>query len=137
LAILYQKQERYDQAESLNIKTLEVRRRVLGEEHPDTLRSMNSLAWMLATCPVAEVRDGTKAVENATQLCEVTNWENHSYLDTLAAAYAETKDFTAAVKWQQKAIELLPGNEPPESRAEYEARIKLYQAGQPFHEIKW
>ena len=97
-------------------------------------RSSNSLAWGQVISPTAAARDGAKAVKNANQACELTNWENYMYLDTLAAAYAEAGDFAAAVKWQQKTIELLPEFEPPASRADYDARLKLYQSGQPYRE---
>ena len=33
----------YEEAELLSLKTLEIRRRVLGEEHPDTVKSINNL----------------------------------------------------------------------------------------------
>jgi len=38
----------YPRAQSLDQRALEIRRRVLGPEHPDTLRSMNSLAGDLS-----------------------------------------------------------------------------------------
>ena len=37
-------QGKYAQAEALYSQTLEIQRRVLGPEHPDTLMSMNNLA---------------------------------------------------------------------------------------------
>ncbi|MBW2174340.1 MAG: hypothetical protein JRF64_06815 [Deltaproteobacteria bacterium] len=37
-----------------------------------------------------EVRDGAKAVEEATKANELTNWKNARYIGTLAAAYAES-----------------------------------------------
>ncbi len=43
LAVLYKEQARYDKAESLLLESLEGRRKVLGEEHPDTLVSLNNL----------------------------------------------------------------------------------------------
>src|SRR5207253_7335069 len=46
LADLYRTQGQYAKAEPLLVKALEVRRRVLGEEHPDTLNSMHSLAML-------------------------------------------------------------------------------------------
>jgi tetratricopeptide (TPR) repeat protein len=36
--------------------------------------SHERLAWILATCPVAAVRDGKKAVEAAARACELTRW---------------------------------------------------------------
>ncbi|MCK4873608.1 MAG: tetratricopeptide repeat protein, partial [Phycisphaerales bacterium] len=37
----------YDEAEPLYIKTLEIRKRVLGEEHPDTLFSIYNIGELL------------------------------------------------------------------------------------------
>ncbi len=48
LAILYKNQGRYDEAEPLHVETLEIRKRVLGEEHPRTLESMDGLATLYA-----------------------------------------------------------------------------------------
>jgi tetratricopeptide (TPR) repeat protein len=44
LAVLYRYQGKYEQAEQLNIKVVETRRRVLGVQHPGTLTSMSNLA---------------------------------------------------------------------------------------------
>ena len=44
LALLYNHQERYDDAEPLYLETLEIRKRLLGDDHPDTLISMSALA---------------------------------------------------------------------------------------------
>ena len=41
-------QGRYADAEKLQRQTLDIRRRVLGKEHPDTLSSMNNLANVLS-----------------------------------------------------------------------------------------
>jgi tetratricopeptide (TPR) repeat protein len=42
--MLYESQGRYDEAEPLYHRALEVREQVLGKEHPDTLSSINNLA---------------------------------------------------------------------------------------------
>ncbi|MBD2215779.1 tetratricopeptide repeat protein [Calothrix sp. FACHB-1219] len=44
LALLYKSQGKYSQAEPLLIQALELRRRSLGEEHPDFASSLNNLA---------------------------------------------------------------------------------------------
>ena len=61
----------------------------------------------MATCPEAKYRDGGKAVESATRACELTKWKSSEFLNTLAAAYAESGDFDAAVTWQTRAIGFL------------------------------
>jgi len=106
---------------------------------PDCAMAFNDLAWLLATCPDANFRDGTKAIDNSTKACELTNWKNHKYLSTLAAAYAEVGDFDAATKWQKKAIELLANDKRIILQASYELRLKMYQSGKRFHKdlIGW
>jgi len=94
---------------------------------------LNQLARFQATCSQAEFRNGTKAVQNATKACELSNWDNYNYIDTLAAAYAQTSQFEQAVKWQCQAITKLPPDVRPGSRAQYQAKLQLYQAGQTYH----
>lgn len=48
------------------------------------------LAWFLATCPEASLRNGNEAVREAIKDCVRTGWKSSLCLDTLAAAYAET-----------------------------------------------
>lgn len=115
-------------------ESLEIGRRVLGEKHPGTLESTNDLAWLQATSSVADLRNGAKAVEFATNACEQTNWKNADYVNTLAAAYAEVGDFDSAVKWQKEAINLLTEKESSDWQAGFEGRLKLYQSGKPFRE---
>ncbi|KAK4033926.1 hypothetical protein C8A01DRAFT_49591 [Parachaetomium inaequale] len=44
LASTYRNQGRWKEAESLEVQVMGTRKRVLGEEHPDTLTSMANLA---------------------------------------------------------------------------------------------
>ena len=104
--------------------------------HPSCALALHELARLFATCQVNEVRDGARAIENATKACELTNWENAPYANTLAAAYAESGDYRSAIKWQKKAIDLLTEDKLAKWQANYESRLKLYQSGKPYHRQK-
>jgi tetratricopeptide (TPR) repeat protein len=64
----------------------------------------DSAAWLMATAPDAKLRNGKRALELARKACELTEWKNGSYVDTLAAAYAETGNFAEAIRHQQLAL---------------------------------
>ena len=94
---------------------------------------LDQLARFQATCSQAAFRDGARAVENATKACELSGWSNHLYIDTLAAACAEAGQFEQAIEWQRQAITKMSAEIRPGQRADCEARLKLYQAGQSYH----
>jgi tetratricopeptide (TPR) repeat protein len=85
---------------------------------PHHAATFNQLAWVWATCPVEEVRNPERAKECATRACELTDWQDASYLDTLAAAHAAGGEFADAVAWQERALALA---DTPEFRARLEA----------------
>src|SRR5262249_47896568 len=97
---------------------------------PEDRRARNNLAWLWATCPRAELRDGPKAVELARKLCAETNEQDPGGLDTLAAAVACCGQFEEAVQRQQQALELAD----TDLRADFQRRLELYQAGQTYTE---
>ncbi|MDR3617839.1 MAG: tetratricopeptide repeat protein [Paludisphaera borealis] len=92
--------------------------------------ALDGLAWILATATDERVRDGGRAVESATRACQLTDWKNPEHLATLAASFAEVRDFENAVKRQQAAIDLT--EDPPTQELRRE-RLALYAARQPFH----
>lgn len=90
----------------------------------------NKLAWLLATSPDAKIRDGAKAVKHARIACEQTGNMNASYLDTLAAAYAEAGDFENAILTEKKAIEL---SDDVADKADMGTRLALYEMKMAYH----
>ena len=98
---------------------------------PKDARAHNARAWILATCADAKYRHGAKAVDSAKKACELTDWKEPMFLDTLAAAFAEAGDFASATKWQSKAIELATD---PDDKQEFHARLKLYQDKKPYRQ---
>jgi tetratricopeptide (TPR) repeat protein len=92
---------------------------------PKDAANLNSLAWLLATCPDAKVRDGKRAVELAFKGAAVDKSAN--MMDTVAAAYAEAGNFEEAVRWQQRAVDA-------EKNDDFRSRLELYRKKQPYRE---
>jgi tetratricopeptide (TPR) repeat protein len=98
---------------------------------PKCASAYNNLAWFLATCPDAKYRDGVRAVEHATQACELTEWKTPNHLGTLAAAYAEIGEFDKAIEYQKKALEIASESYNKQGAQE---RLALYEAGTPYRD---
>ncbi|NOX56432.1 MAG: tetratricopeptide repeat protein, partial [Planctomycetes bacterium] len=60
---------------------------------PELAQAHNDLAWLRATCPEESYRSADEAVQHARRACELTDYRNAAYLDTLAASYAAAGDF--------------------------------------------
>jgi TPR repeat protein len=94
-------------------------------------RAMNDYAWLLATSEHAELRDGARAVSLARRA--VARDRNASFLDTLAAAYAEVGQFEQAIALQQEALATLP-EEAAQLAAELAAHLEAFETGRPWRE---
>ncbi|HUY87278.1 MAG TPA: tetratricopeptide repeat protein [Pirellulales bacterium] len=120
--IALQEEGRYDEA----LKDYSIAVRL----NPRDAAALNNRAWILATCPDDQQRDGQLAVTSAQQACKLTNFRQPIYLDTLAAAYAAAGDFKSAYNWQAKAIKQLPHDE--DFQREARERLELYASGASF-----
>ncbi len=102
--------------------------------NPDQVRVANGLAWLLATHPDGEVRDGAEALELSQWACGARDQEDPMLLDTLAAAYAEEGRFTEAAATAHQALESARGGGDAGLVEEIGQRLKLYQAGHPYRQ---
>jgi serine/threonine protein kinase/tetratricopeptide (TPR) repeat protein len=139
LSDLVAKAGRDEQAEQLRSDALGVFKRAAEllrkRAEGGNIGALNELAWLLATCPDASMRDGPRAVVLAGRAVTATIPKYGPYLDTLAAAYAEAGQFAEAVRVQKEAVALLRADEEKTANA-YVSRLKLYESNCPFREGK-
>jgi tetratricopeptide (TPR) repeat protein len=103
---------------------------------------LNAMAWFKAVCPETAYRDGKKAVELGKRACVITEWRRSTYLDTLAAAYAECGDFDQAIKYENQAISKKnPGFSPKEKKwvaEDQQKHLQFFQSHKAYRDdFKW
>jgi len=101
---------------------------------PDWPEVLNNLAWIFATHRNPKFRDGAEALQLAQKACELTDYKQANFLDTLAAAYAEKAQFNKAIQTAQKAIQLAHTSNRIEVVKVIEKRMQLYEARKPYYE---
>jgi len=94
----------------------------------------NNLAWLMATHPDARLRDPSEAVRLAEAAARATGFAKAEVLDTLAAAYASARDLLAARRTAVRAQRLAQRSGDVELAREIAERLRLYRAGQPYHQ---
>ena len=121
-AVAYTRKKAYDKAVADYEKAVELA--------PGVAYAQNGYAWILSTCPEDKLRDGKKAVKHALKACELTEYKNGGYLDTLAAAYAENGEWAKAIEWQEKALK---SKDFPVADIEAgRKRLELFKAKKPY-----
>jgi tetratricopeptide (TPR) repeat protein len=91
------------------------------------------LAWVLATCKVDALRDGADAVRWAEQAVRADP-ASATYLNTLAAAFAEQGRFPEAVRTAEAALAAARQVNDAATAKLTEARLAAYRAGRPWRE---
>jgi Flp pilus assembly protein TadD len=101
---------------------------------PDWPIALNDLAWIRATAPQAELRDGIEAVRLAERACELSGSREARFFGTLDAAYAEAGRFAEAMRTAATAQQLALAVGDKETAAAAEQRLAFYRKQQPYHQ---
>jgi len=75
-----------------------------AEKCPEVLPNLNNYAWILATIPDDDLRDGDKAVRIIRNAIANLGHRDPMYLDTFAASLAEVGRFEEAIRVQTEVI---------------------------------
>jgi protein O-mannosyl-transferase len=103
---------------------------------PNQKVALNSLAWLMATCPDAAIRNGPEAVALARKAAGQCRVDDPEVLDTLAAAYAEAGQFQEAVKAGESAHAAAEAANNQQLGKSIQQRLLLYRVGKPYREAK-
>jgi hypothetical protein len=95
---------------------------------------LNNLAWVLATCPDARVRNGAEAVGLAQRACRQAGPREPNYLATLAVAYAEAGDFDRALATIRQAGQIASTLGWTDIVEKSRQMAQLFAARQPYRE---
>ena len=101
--------------------------------NPDLPDALNNLALILATSSDDGPRNGSEAVQLAERACQLTQYHQRLFIETLAAAYAEAGRFKEAQAAVMKAGQLALDARLMEQAERDRQLLELYRAGQPLH----
>lgn len=94
---------------------------------------LNNLAWVLATSPTDDLRDGERSIQLGTEACELTEFNAPHILSTLAAGYAEAGNFEKAIEYAEKSVST--GKEQGHDQLDQlEQELETYKKGEPWRE---
>jgi protein O-mannosyl-transferase len=102
---------------------------------PTLPAARNNLAWILATHPQAEFRNGREAVRLAQAACEQTQYHETVLVGTLAAAYAEAGQFDQAAATAQKACDLAAASGQTNLLARNQKLLHQFQNHEPCRDV--
>jgi protein O-mannosyl-transferase len=100
--------------------------------NPGWPKILNQKAWILATHPDPQVRNGNQSIQLALQACQATANRNARYLDTLAAAYAEAGSFPRAVETAKQALAQAATEGNNNLAREIKEQLKLFEQRKAF-----
>ncbi|HEV2454194.1 MAG TPA: tetratricopeptide repeat protein, partial [Verrucomicrobiae bacterium] len=99
---------------------------------PDLSSAQVNLAWVLATCPDASLRNGQMAIALAERAWQLSQGRNPMALRSLAAAFAENGQYADAAAAAQQALQMSRNN--PNVAATLQEQLKIYESRQPYRD---
>ena len=131
LALLYYSQGRYEQAEPLLVQALEMRKRILGEHHPDVANSLNNLAGLYDS--QGRYEEAEPLLVQALEMRKRILGEHHpdvaSSLNNLASLYDSQGRYEQAEPLYVQALEIFKrilGEHHPDVASSLNNRAYLY-----------
>jgi len=103
---------------------------------PNEAEAQKNMAWIMATSPDPQIRNGAKAVELAERANQLTDGRNPVILVTLAAAYAEAGRFPDALTMAEKALRMANDSGNVALAEAARGHIALYRSWQPVRDIR-
>jgi len=108
--------------------------RSLSQYYRAFANEVNGLAWVMATSPLEELRDGPRALELATQANALTSYKIPEFVHTLGASHAENGDFEAARNWVKNSLEMLKDSGKDQLRQRCANALERYNIGKPLRD---
>lgn len=107
------------------------------EMNPSKRRPKELMAWLLATSPFEENRDGDQGKKIMEPLVSLVGDRSPAALEIYAACYAESGDFESAISNQEKAIALVRAGKASENYSPQQndgmiSRLELYRRKRPY-----
>jgi len=113
---------------------LEMLREALAA-NPQDLDALANLAWVLATTPFDELRNGREATKIAERANSIVKGKDPHILSILGAAYAENGNFRRAVATTRDAIKLFEKAGNDALVISLKQRLNKFEAGQAYRDL--
>ncbi|MEM9658483.1 MAG: hypothetical protein AAF961_08990, partial [Planctomycetota bacterium] len=101
--------------------------------NPSNVAASLSLAWLQATSPSEDLRDGGNAQKLAQRVFQSPRGQTAITIDILAAAYAEQGDYGRAESLLRRLLDQL-GEDRAGIGETLKSRLAEYKAGRPYRD---
>lgn len=105
----------------------------LNPEQPNIL---NNVAWLKAVFTKERFYDPDEAVNLARKACEITDYQETTFIDTLSICYAAKGEFEKAIATAEKALDLAENKNQQQVVKEIQEHLLLFKAGKSYRQEK-